>query len=100
MNAVPEPLLLMVIPVVALSVTPYNDEPPGPNGCKAIEPEPLPDGLPVLGRSSASARVVYAFGHQHIGLTLGGLSGMIVADQVAGRPSVLGLEPFAASRFD
>ncbi len=60
----------------------------------------LPDGLPVLGRSSASARVVYAFGHQHIGLTLGGLSGMIVADQVAGRPSVLGLEPFAASRFD
>jgi D-amino-acid dehydrogenase len=60
----------------------------------------LPDGLPVLGRSRNSARVVYAFGHQHIGLTLGGLSGMLVADQVAGRASLLDLKPFAASRFD
>ena len=59
----------------------------------------LPDGLPVLGRSSASARVVYAFGHQHIGLTLGGLSGMVVADLVAGRAPVLDLTPFAATRF-
>jgi D-amino-acid dehydrogenase len=59
----------------------------------------LPDGLPVLGRSSASARVVYAFGHQHIGLTLGGLSGMVVADQVAGRASLIDLKPFAATRF-
>jgi D-amino-acid dehydrogenase len=59
----------------------------------------LPDGLPVLGRSSASSRVVYAFGHQHIGLTLGGLSGMVVADQVAERASDLDLKPFAATRF-
>ena len=59
----------------------------------------LPDGLPVLGRSRASERVVYAFGHQHIGLTLGGLSGMVVADQLAGRKSPIDLQPFAASRF-
>lgn len=59
----------------------------------------LPDGLPVLGRSRASARVVYAFGHQHIGLTLGGLSGMVVADQIAGRASVIDVQPFAATRF-
>lgn len=59
----------------------------------------LPDGLPVLGRARDSARVIYAFGHQHIGLTLGGLSGMVVADQVAGRESVIDLAPFAATRF-
>ena len=59
----------------------------------------LPDGLPVLSRSRNSARVVYAFGHQHIGLTLGGLSGMVVADLVAGRQSVIDLTPFAANRF-
>jgi D-amino-acid dehydrogenase len=59
----------------------------------------LPDGLPVLGRSRDSARVVYAFGHQHIGLTLGGLSGMVVADQVAGRASALDIRPFMAARF-
>jgi glycine/D-amino acid oxidase-like deaminating enzyme len=59
----------------------------------------LPDGLPVLGRSRASSRVVYAFGHQHIGLTLGGMSGMLVADMLAQRKSALDLTPFAASRF-
>ena len=59
----------------------------------------LPDGLPVLGRSRNSARVIYAFGHQHIGLTLGGLSGMVVADQLAGRASVIDTGPFSAARF-
>ena len=59
----------------------------------------LPDGLPVLGLSRKSARVVYAFGHQHIGLTLGGLSGSLVADLVGGRPAVIDLQPFSAQRF-
>ena len=59
----------------------------------------LPDGLPVIGRSRASARVVYAFGHQHIGLTLGGVSGSLVADLVAGRAPALDLAPFAPNRF-
>jgi D-amino-acid dehydrogenase len=59
----------------------------------------LPDGLPVLGRSTTSERVVYAFGHQHIGLTLGGLSGMLVADQIAGRSPVLDMTPYSAKRF-
>lgn len=60
----------------------------------------LPDGLPVLGRARDSGRVIYAFGHQHIGLTLGGISGMLVADLVAGRRPPLDLTPFAPSRFD
>ena len=60
----------------------------------------LPDGLPVMGRSKASSRVIYAFGHQHIGLTLGGLSGKLVADLVAGREPALDLSPYSARRFD
>jgi glycine/D-amino acid oxidase-like deaminating enzyme len=59
----------------------------------------LPDGLPVLGRSRASERVVYAFGHQHLGLTLAGVSGRIVADLIARRPPPLDLAPYAATRF-
>ena len=59
----------------------------------------LPDGLPVMGHASNSKRVVYAFGHQHIGLTLGGLSGALVADLVAGRTPAMDLTPFAATRF-
>jgi D-amino-acid dehydrogenase len=59
----------------------------------------LPDGLPVMGHASGSKRLVYAFGHQHIGLTLGGLSGALVADLVAGRTPAMDLTPFAATRF-
>ena len=59
----------------------------------------LPDGLPVIGLSRNSARVLYAFGHQHIGLTLGGLSGALVADLVAGRQTPLDIKPFSAARF-
>merc|ERR1711924_149967 len=33
----------------------------------------LPDALPVIGRSSKSPHVLYAFGHQHVGWTLGAL---------------------------
>lgn len=59
----------------------------------------LPDGVPVLGHSRASDRVIYAFGHQHLGLTLAGISGRVVADLVARRSPVLDLAPYAATRF-
>jgi glycine/D-amino acid oxidase-like deaminating enzyme len=59
----------------------------------------LPDGVPVLGRASASERVIYAFGHQHLGLTLAGVSGRIVADLVARRAPPLDLNRYAATRF-
>jgi D-amino-acid dehydrogenase len=59
----------------------------------------LPDGVPVLGHSSASERIVYAFGHQHLGLTLAGVSGRIVADLVARRTPPLDLTRYGAARF-
>jgi D-amino-acid dehydrogenase len=59
----------------------------------------LPDGLPVVGLSSSSSRVVYAFGHQHLGVTLGGVTGSVVADLVAGRTSPIDLDPYSPRRF-
>jgi D-amino-acid dehydrogenase len=59
----------------------------------------LPDGVPVLGRASGSERVIYAFGHQHLGLTLAGVSGRIVADLVARRAPTLDLSRYAPTRF-
>jgi glycine/D-amino acid oxidase-like deaminating enzyme len=59
----------------------------------------LPDGVPVLGRARASERVIYAFGHQHLGLTLAGVTGRIVADLVAQRAPPLDLARYAATRF-
>jgi glycine/D-amino acid oxidase-like deaminating enzyme len=59
----------------------------------------LPDGLPVIGTSSRSPRVIYAFGHQHLGVTLGGVTGSLVADIVAARASPVDLAPYNPRRF-
>ena len=59
----------------------------------------LPDHLPVLGRVPDGRDVFFAFGHQHLGLTLAGVTGRIIADEVAGRPRSIDLAPFSPARF-
>ncbi len=58
----------------------------------------LPDSLPVIGRAVRHANVYLAFGHQHIGLTLGPVTGRIIADLVAGRDPGLDLAPYRPDR--
>ena len=58
----------------------------------------MPDALPVLGPSPHSDRIIHAFGHQHLGLTLGGISGRIVADLAEGRQPNLDIAPFSPGR--
>ena len=59
----------------------------------------FPDSLPVIGPSHRSPQVLFAFGHQHIGLTLGGITGKLIADLVAGRTPPVDLTPYGARRF-
>lgn len=58
-----------------------------------------PDSLPVIARSSHSNAVFYAFGHQHLGLTLGPITGRLIADLIAGRQPEFDLSPYRADRF-
>lgn len=58
-----------------------------------------PDSLPVIGRSPRFRNVVYAYGHDHIGLALGGITGRLVADIVAERPPIVDLAPYRPDRF-
>ncbi|WP_407315917.1 NAD(P)/FAD-dependent oxidoreductase [Pseudomonas sp. nanlin1] len=57
------------------------------------------DGLPVIGPSSACADVIHAFGHGHIGLAAGPISGRLVADLIAATPAVVDPWPYRAGRF-
>ncbi|SFB06090.1 D-amino-acid dehydrogenase [Collimonas sp. OK607] len=57
------------------------------------------DGRPVLGAASGCQDVIHAFGHGHIGLASGPVSGRLVADLVSGRPTVIDPAPYAAKRF-
>ena len=59
----------------------------------------LPDALPVIGASSGVPGVIYAFGHQHIGMTLGGVTGEVVAALALGKAPGVDLKPFSARRF-
>lgn len=58
----------------------------------------LPDSLPVIGPSPNEPRLIYAFGHQHLGLTLAGATGQLVADCIAGNAPAW-LDSFSVQRF-
>ncbi|RDE18953.1 FAD-binding oxidoreductase [Motiliproteus coralliicola] len=62
----------------------------------------LPDSLPVIDRSPNHDSVYYAFGHQHMGLTLGPRTGQLVAELLstgATAESGIDLSPYRLSRF-
>ncbi|MDR6786904.1 D-amino-acid dehydrogenase [Sphingomonas sp. BE138] len=56
----------------------------------------LPDYLPAIGRRGA---VAYAFGHQHLGLTLSATSGEALAALLHGEAPAFDLAPLDLSRF-
>jgi D-amino-acid dehydrogenase len=71
-----------------------------------VEPEPwcgsrpsTPDGLPIIGRAPRHPGVIFAFGHGHIGLSTGPITGRIVADLVDQRAPPLPIAPFSPERF-
>ncbi|MDQ3558893.1 MAG: FAD-binding oxidoreductase [Pseudomonadota bacterium] len=59
----------------------------------------LPDSLPAIGRSRASPRIVYAFGHGHLGLTQSAATGKLVAELLTGAAPSIDLTPFSPQRF-
>jgi glycine/D-amino acid oxidase-like deaminating enzyme len=59
----------------------------------------LPDYLPALGRSSRANNLLYAFGHQHLGLTLAAVTGEIVSSLATEESAPVDLAPFSLERF-
>ena len=59
----------------------------------------LPDYLPAIGRSRIAGNLLYAFGHQHLGLTLAAVTGELIAALSTGEPPEVDLAPFDLERF-
>ncbi|HEX3603063.1 MAG TPA: FAD-binding oxidoreductase [Steroidobacteraceae bacterium] len=59
----------------------------------------LPDYLPGIGRAPGPAKLFYAVGHQHIGLTLAPFTAELIADLVAGRTPSIPVAAFDLQRF-
>jgi D-hydroxyproline dehydrogenase len=59
----------------------------------------LPDYLPGIGRAPGSAKLFYAIGHQHIGLTLAPITAELLADLVAMRTPRIPVAAYDLQRF-
>lgn len=59
----------------------------------------LPDYLPAIGRLTRAPNIFYAFGHQHLGLTLAAVTAEIVEALALGRTPAIDVAPFRIERF-
>lgn len=57
-----------------------------------------PDSLPFIGPSRRDPRVFFACGHGHMGVTLAGITGQLIAQLIDGVAPALDLSPFAPDR--
>jgi D-amino-acid dehydrogenase len=72
----------------------------GEPASKWMGPRPShPDSKPVIDRSPRHSNVFFAFGHDHLGLTMAGITGKLVAELASGKPTTVDLAPFRADRF-
>lgn len=60
----------------------------------------LPDSLPVIGNAPKHQHIYFAFGHQHLGLTQGAITGKLIAEQLTNQTPSVDLAPFCISRFN
>jgi len=58
-----------------------------------------PDGMPVIGKAPRHDGLLFAFGHGHIGLSTGPITGEIVADLATGRSPAVPVAAFAPDRL-
>ncbi len=96
-DAAPTPVQMARAEPVARALFPLGE---------AVEPVPwmgarpcLPDMLPVLGPAPRHRGLWFDFGHQHHGLTLGPVSGRLLAEMMTGEAPFTDPTPYSSGRF-
>lgn len=59
----------------------------------------LPDSLPVIDQHPKFARLSFAFGHQHLGITHAALTAELLLQKLQGEPTTVSLNPLRVDRF-
>lgn len=71
-----------------------------PDPDRWVGPRPtLPDYLPAIGRLERDPRILYAFGHQHLGLTMSAVTAELTTALAEGAEPAIDLTPFRIERF-
>jgi D-amino-acid dehydrogenase len=55
--------------------------------------------LPIIGKAPRHENLWFAFGHAHHGLTLGAVTGRLVAEMITGEEPIVDPAPYSAARF-
>jgi D-amino-acid dehydrogenase len=58
-----------------------------------------PDMLPIIGKAPRHDNLWFAFGHAHHGLTLGAVTGRMLAEMITGEAPFVDPAPYSAERF-
>jgi len=58
-----------------------------------------PDMMPIIGKAPRHRNLWFAFGHAHHGLTLGPVTGRLIAEMVTGETPFVDPKPFRVDRF-
>ena len=58
------------------------------------------DSLPLIGPLPDAPAVLFAFGSQHVGMTMGPRVGRLIADLVSMRQPNIDLRPYRVDRFN
>jgi D-amino-acid dehydrogenase len=71
-----------------------------------VDPEPwmgarpiFPDSRPVIGAAGRHKGLWLAFGHQHLGFTMGPATGRLLAEMITGEKPYVDPAPFSPARF-
>jgi D-amino-acid dehydrogenase len=65
---------------------------------RGLRPCP-PDGLPYIGRTSRHPNLIIATGHAMLGISMGPITGQLVAQLACGEPTTLDITSFSPDRF-
>jgi D-amino-acid dehydrogenase len=65
-------------------------------GCRPC----TPDMMPIIGPAKRHKELWFAFGHAHHGLTLGPVTGRLLAEMITGMTPIADPTPFRADRFE
>jgi D-amino-acid dehydrogenase len=71
-----------------------------------VDPEPwmgmrpcTPDMMPIIGRAARHKNLWFSFGHAHHGMTLGPVTGRLIAEMMMGETPVIDPKPYRPERF-
>lgn len=81
-------------------IPPLEENAEGSKNCWLGFRPSLPDSLPVIGKAPNHQNITFALGHQHLGLTLGAITGKLVGQMMDQQPTEIDIKPFCISRFN